>query len=110
MVKSKESLIEKINELLGIAIKNAGNSWDIIQLCTMNYLRLGNFEEARVYLSEANNISPNVAAVLAELADCYSLCGEDKFGKVLFREAFFINAKKCLLMLLTPPRLKLFVC
>ena len=41
---------EKINELLGIAIKNAGNSWDIIQLCTMNYLRLGNFEEAKKYL------------------------------------------------------------
>ena len=55
------------------------------------YKKLGNFEEARVYLSEANNISPNVAAVLAELADCYSLCGEDKFGKVLFREAFFLN-------------------
>ena len=41
---------EKINGLLGIAIKNAGNSWDIIQLCTMNYLRLGNFEEAKKYL------------------------------------------------------------
>lgn len=41
---------EKINELLGIAIKNAGNSWDIVQLCTMNYLRLGNFEEAKKYL------------------------------------------------------------
>lgn len=41
---------EKINELLGIAIKNAGNSWDIIQLCTMNYLRLGSFEEAKKYL------------------------------------------------------------
>ena len=41
---------EKINELLGIAIKNAGNSWDIIQLCTMNYLRLGNFEKAKKYL------------------------------------------------------------
>ncbi|MBQ4554085.1 MAG: hypothetical protein IJA53_03150 [Spirochaetaceae bacterium] len=41
---------EKIIELLGVAIKNAGNSWDIIQLCTMNYLRLGNFEEAKKYL------------------------------------------------------------
>jgi len=41
---------EKINELLGITIKNAGNSWDIIQLCTMNYLRLGNFEKAKKYL------------------------------------------------------------
>ena len=29
--------------------------------------------------------------MLAELADCYSLCGEDKFGKVLYREAFFAD-------------------
>ena len=45
-----ESSKEKINELLGIAIKNAGNSWDIVQLCTMNYLRLENFEAAKKYL------------------------------------------------------------
>lgn len=57
----------------------------------MCFKKLGNFERARTYLSEANNICPNVASVLAELADCYSLCGEDKFGKVLFREAFFLN-------------------
>ena len=25
------------------------------------------------------------------MADCYSLCGEDRIGKVLFREAFFQN-------------------
>lgn len=54
------------------------------------YKKLGDFEQARTYLTEANNIYPNIAAVLAELADCYSLCGEDKIGKVLFREAFFI--------------------
>ena len=55
------------------------------------YKKLGDFENARVYLTEANNIYPNIASVLAELADCYSLCGEDKFGKVLFREAFFTD-------------------
>ena len=54
------------------------------------YKKLGNFENARYCLSEANSIYPNLAPVLAELADCYSLCGEDKYGKVLFREAFFI--------------------
>lgn len=55
------------------------------------YKKLGDFENARTYLTEANNIYPNLAPVLAELADCYSLCGEDKFGKVLFREAFFAD-------------------
>jgi len=55
------------------------------------YKELGDFENAKNCLSEANSIYPNIPSVLAELADCYSLCGEDKFGKVLFREAFFIN-------------------
>ena len=53
--------------------------------------KLGDFENARTYLTEANNIYPNIASVLAELADCYSLCGEDKIGKLLFREAFFAD-------------------
>ena len=53
------------------------------------YKKLGDFENARIFLTEANNIYPNISSVLAELADCYSLCGEDKIGKVLFREAFF---------------------
>jgi len=54
--------------------------------------KLGNFERARHCLSEANDISPKTASILAELADCYSLCGEDRYGKVLFREAFFLDA------------------
>ncbi len=53
------------------------------------YKKLGDFENARVFLTEANKICPNLASVIAELADCYSLCGDDKIGKVLFREAFF---------------------
>ena len=55
------------------------------------YKKLGDFENARTFLTEANNIYPNQSSVLAELADCYSLCGEDKIGKVLFREAFFAD-------------------
>lgn len=55
------------------------------------YKKLGDYENARTYLTEANRIYPNLGSVLAELADCYSLCGEDKIGKVLFREAFFVS-------------------
>ena len=55
------------------------------------YKKLGDFENARAFLTEANNIYPNLSSVLAELADCCSLCGEDKFGKVLYREAFFAD-------------------
>lgn len=63
-------------------------SYKKVGLC---YKKLGNFEMARTYLLEANNIYPNLSSVIAELADCYSLCGEDKYGKVLFREAFFTD-------------------
>ncbi len=55
------------------------------------YKKLGDFEQARVYLTEANNIYPKLSSILAEMADCYSLCGKDKAGKVLFREAFFAD-------------------
>ncbi len=55
------------------------------------YKKIGEFENARGCLAEANSLRQGVAPVLAELADCYSLCGEDKYGKVLFREAFFID-------------------
>lgn len=58
------------------------------------YKKLGNFEDARACLSEANKVYPNIPSVLAELADCYALCGEERFGKVLFREAFFIDPEK----------------
>ncbi len=61
--------------------RNAGICWK----------KLGNFDDARACLTEANNINSNMASVVAELADCYALCGEDKFAKVLFREAFFID-------------------
>ena len=64
---------------------------EIFKKAGICYKKLGDFENARAFLTEANNIYPNLSSVLAELADCYSLCGEDKFGKVLFREAFFAD-------------------
>lgn len=55
------------------------------------YKKLGDFENARMCLIEANNAHEGLSSVLAEMADCYSLCGDDRLGKVLFREAFFRN-------------------
>ena len=57
------------------------------------YKKLGDFENARTCLAEANNLCPKNASVLAELADCYALCGEDRYGKLFFREAFFLDAE-----------------
>lgn len=58
------------------------------------YKKLGQFENAKLCLTEANSLVANQATVIAELADCYALCGEEKGAKVLFREAFFIDAQK----------------
>lgn len=58
------------------------------------YKKIGNFEDAKNSLSQANNFYPSLASVLAELADCYALCGEEKYGKVLFREAFYLDPEK----------------
>ncbi len=69
--------------------KDALQKAEIYRKTGICYKKLGDFENARAFLTEANVTYPNLASVIAELADCYSLCGEDKIGKVLFREAFF---------------------
>lgn len=51
---------------------------------------LGDYETAIRFLQDANTMHANSAEILAELADCYALCGEEKTAKVLFRESFFI--------------------
>lgn len=58
------------------------------------YKKIGQYETAKNCLSESNRIKPGVAPVIAELADCFALCGEDRQAKVLFREAFFIDPQK----------------
>lgn len=57
------------------------------------YKKLGDYENALLFLGEANTISPDEAQILAEMADCYALCGEEVRAKVLFREAFFVDAQ-----------------
>ncbi|MBE6350352.1 MAG: hypothetical protein E7062_06360 [Spirochaetaceae bacterium] len=64
------------------------------------YKKLGDYEKALSYLVEANAKENTSPLILAEMADCYALCGEDKIAKVLFREAFFIDAQKVDILLL----------
>jgi len=71
--------------------KNAFQRAEMYKKAGICYKKLGDFENARVCLTESNNLSPGSASVLAELADCYCLCGEDRIGKLLFREAFFLK-------------------
>jgi tetratricopeptide (TPR) repeat protein len=62
-----------------------------IGLC---YKKFGEYETAKNCLIKANTSQPGTAPILAEMADCYALCGEDRKAKVLFREAFFVDAQK----------------
>ena len=65
--------------------------------------KLGSYEDALKYLIEANNTLQGQANILAEMADCYALCGVDKISKVIFREAFFIAPEKVNLAYLDAP-------
>lgn len=56
--------------------------------------KLGEYEDALNHLMKANEITSSNPLILAEMADCYALCGDEKKAKVLFREAFFIDAQK----------------
>lgn len=67
---------------------------EVYRKAGMCYKKLGSFENACKCLSEANSVNPGQAAILAELADCFSLCGNDKNAKILFREAFFISPEQ----------------
>lgn len=60
-----------------------------IGLC---YKALGNYEQSLHLLELAKEGANDSPPILAELADCYMLCGETRLGKVLFREAFFLGA------------------
>ena len=62
-----------------------------IGLC---YKKFGEYETAKNCLIEANSLSSGSAPILAELADCFALCGEERTAKVLFREAFFLDPQK----------------
>ncbi len=67
---------------------------DLFRKKGLCHKKLGEYESALSLLSEAYRISPQSAAILAEMADCLALCGEEKNAKVLFREAFFIDAER----------------
>ena len=62
-----------------------------IGLC---YKELGDYEKALHLLEQAKDGDKDSPAILAELADCYALCGEVRLSKVLFREAFFQGASR----------------
>lgn len=67
---------------------------EILSKTGLCYKILGDYEKALEFFNKANSESQNSAETLAEMADCYALCGEEKNAKILFREAFFIDPTK----------------
>ncbi|PIE97865.1 MAG: hypothetical protein CR988_05730 [Treponema sp.] len=55
---------------------------------------LGDYETALNFAKKAAGLSDDSAPILAELADAYAFCGDIRFAKVYFREAFFKDASK----------------
>ena len=74
-----------------IEVKDALQRAEVFKNAGICYKKLGDFVNAKAFLSEANKIYPGLSEVIAELADCLALCGEDKYAKLFFREAFFIG-------------------
>ena len=73
---------------------------DLLCKIALCYKKLGQYETALQTLKDRTIMAAQSPAVLAEMADCYALCGEDKKAKVLFREAFFLDAQKVDILLL----------
>lgn len=74
--------------------KNPVQRAEILRKVGLCYKKLGEYDNAKMCLTEANNCHQGQAAVLADFADCHALCGNDKAAKILFREAFFSDYKK----------------
>ncbi len=55
------------------------------------YKILGNYDKAVEFLQYTVSLEAS-STVLAELADSYAMCGDERLAKVFFREAFFKDA------------------
>ncbi len=82
---------------------------EILRKTGLCYKKLGSYEIALQYLTEANQCQGGQAEVLAEMADCYALCGETKNAKMLYREAFYINPSRIDLAFLDSPIIKVVI-
>ncbi|MBQ0039010.1 MAG: hypothetical protein KBS64_01105 [Treponema sp.] len=82
---------------------------EILRKTGLCYKKLGSYEMALKFLSEANAMVPGQAQLIAEMADCYAFYGENKNAKMLFKEAFYMDASKIDLTFLDSPLIKVLV-
>lgn len=83
---------------------------EILRKIGLCYKKLGSYEVALKFLTDANNVSTQQkSAIMAEMADCYAFCGETKGAKMLFREAFYMDAEKIDFYFLDSPLIKVLI-
>ncbi len=82
---------------------------EVLRKIGLCYKKLGSYEIALNFLKEANSVNSEQATIIAEMADCYALCGETKNAKLLFREAFYIDAEKIDFSYLDSPLIKVLI-
>ncbi len=71
--------------------KDSNHKAEVFRKAGLCFKMLGDYENALAMLNEANVLLPESSPILAEMADCYSLCGENTVAKIFFREAFFVK-------------------
>ena len=72
-----------------IRINDFSNKTELYRKIGLSYKVLGNYERAIEFLQYASTLESSNSKVLAELADSYAMCGDERLSKVYFREAFF---------------------
>ena len=80
-----------LDSYLAAAGPDGGSDPDVLLQLGRCCKGIGNYERAIDCLERANRERRDSPAILAELADCYSLVNEARAAKVFFREAFFID-------------------
>ena len=76
---------------LSLTINSQSDKARVYRKIGLCYKVLGNYKKAVEFLKYASSLS-NISSVLAELADSYAMCGDERLAKVYFREAFFKDA------------------
>ena len=68
---------------------------EILRRIGLCHKRLGDYDKALQFLQDANSTLQGLfAEMIAEMADCYALSGDDMYAKLMFKEAFRIDAQK----------------
>ncbi len=85
---------EALEQYRDVYRDQANRDADLLVRIGRCYKGAGDYDRARRFLHSASVQRPEDAEILAETADVHALVGEISTAKALFREAFFLEARK----------------